>query len=141
VRTRENRTLVDGDGNPIVAANVAETLAQVRPTFDLCFIVSNQARVGRGEISEAEVRRRFAWLNARLGHPFDDWRWCPHGDADGCGCRKPQPGMFLDLAAAYALNLGRSTHVGDAAKDREAAAAAGVGSFVLAREFFGWDRR
>jgi hypothetical protein len=73
VRTRNNRTLVDADGNPIVAPNVAETLVRVRPHFDACFIV-NQARVGRGEITEAEVVRRFAWLNARLGAPFDGWR-------------------------------------------------------------------
>jgi histidinol-phosphate phosphatase family protein len=138
VRTQNNRTLIDADGNPIVAPNFPETLERVRPGFDACFIVSNQARVGRGEIAEAEVVRRFAWLNARLGTPFDGWRLCPHGDDDGCGCRKPQPGMFLGLAAAYGLDLGRSTHVGDSPKDREAAGAAGIGTFVWAREFFRW---
>jgi histidinol phosphatase-like enzyme len=95
--------------------------------------------VGRGEITEGEVVRRFAWLNARLGGPFDDWRLCPHGDDDGCACRKPRPGMFLDLAAAYVLDLPRSTHVGDAAKDREAAIAAGIGTFIPARDFFAGD--
>jgi D-glycero-D-manno-heptose 1,7-bisphosphate phosphatase len=138
VRTRDNRTLVDAEGNPVIAPNVGETLARVRPAYDLCFIVSNQARIGRGEIPEAEVVRRFAWLNTRLGGPFDGWRLCPHGDVDGCACRKPQPGMFLELAGAYGLDLAHSTHVGDAAKDREAASAAGVGTFIAAREFFGW---
>src|SRR5262249_2162910 len=108
------------------------------PAFDRCFIVSNQARIGRGEIDEAEVRRRFAWINERLGRPFDDWRLCPHGDDDGCACRKPLPGMFLDLAAAWSLDLAASTHVGDQDKDRDAAAAAGIGTFVWAKDFFGW---
>jgi len=46
--------------------------------------------------------------------------------------------MFLDLAAGYGIDLAGSTHVGDAEKDRVAATAAGVGTFVPAREFFGW---
>jgi len=134
--TRDNRTVVNDEGNPILAPNVAETLARVRPRFDLAFIVSNQARIGRGEITEAEVRRRFAWANGQLGGPFTDWRICPHGDADRCACRKPRPGMFLDLAAAHQLDLASSLHIGDSTKDRDAAAAAGI-PFMWARELFG----
>jgi histidinol-phosphate phosphatase family protein len=133
--TRNNRTAVDLDGNPVLAPHVPETITRVRPHFDLAFIVSNQARIGRGEISEDEVVRRFAWANARLGGPFDGWRLCPHGDADGCACRKPRPGMFLDLAAEYEIDLEVSLHVGDSQKDREAARAAGV-RFVWTHEFF-----
>jgi D-glycero-D-manno-heptose 1,7-bisphosphate phosphatase len=139
VLTRDNRTLVDPDGNPIVAPNVPETLARVRPQFDACFIVSNQARVGCGEITEAEVVRRFAWLNAQLGTPIDGWRLCPHGDRDGCVCRKPLPAMFIEIAAAHGLDLARSMHVGDSPKDRDAARAAGVGTFVWASDFFEWE--
>jgi D-glycero-D-manno-heptose 1,7-bisphosphate phosphatase len=135
---REGRTVVDADGNPVLMPNVPETLVRVRPGFDASFIVSNQARIARGEITEAEVRRRFAWLNERLGRPFTDCRICPHLDEDGCGCRKPKPGMFLDLAAAHGIDLASSVHVGDADKDRRAAAAAGVGTFVPAGQFFGW---
>jgi len=43
--------------------------------------------------------------------------------------------------AASPIVSGRSTHVGDSEKDRDAAAAAGVGTFVWARDFFGWDPR
>ncbi len=100
--------------------------------------MSNQARILKGEITAADVLRRFAWANARLGHPFTDWRICPHSDADGCDCRKPRPGMFLDLAHVHGVDLAASTHVGDADKDREAAAAAGIGTFGWARDFFGW---
>ena len=46
--------------------------------------------------------------------------------------------MFLDLAAAWSLDLAASTHVGDQDKDRDAAAAAGIGTFVWAKNFFGW---
>ncbi len=82
------------------------------------------------------MRRRFDWANARLGHPFTDWRLCPHEDAHGCACRKPRPGMFLDLAAVHGIALAESTHVGDSEKDRAAAAAAGIHDFQLAVDFF-----
>lgn len=138
VVTRDNRTVVDAEGRPTLMPNVAERLAEERSRFETCFIVSNQARVSRGEISETEVVRRFVWANEHLGQPFADWRLCPHGDEHGCGCRKPQPGMFLDLARVWDVDLAGSTHVGDSRKDRDAAHAAGVGSFVWARDFFGW---
>jgi D-glycero-D-manno-heptose 1,7-bisphosphate phosphatase len=130
------RTVVDSAGTPVLRPRVRETLARVRPDYDLCFIVSNQARVARGENAEREVYRRFASLNDRLGRPFPDWRICPHADGVGCLCRKPRPGMFLDLAAAHAVDLLRSTHVGDSEKDRDAASAAGIGTFVWADDFF-----
>jgi len=136
--TRNNRTVVDSAGHPVLMDNVAATLARERPRYDLCFIVSNQARISMGEIAEAEVTRRFAWANDRLGRPFTAWRLCPHTDADACDCRKPRPGMFLELAHLYDVNLSASTHVGDSEKDRDAAAAAGIGTFVWARDYFDW---
>jgi D-glycero-D-manno-heptose 1,7-bisphosphate phosphatase len=138
-RTRDNRTVVDAEGHPVLMPNVAVTLGRLRPVFDACFIVSNQARVSRGEISADEVLRRFAWTNASLGRPFTDWRICPHDDADRCACRKPKPALFLELAQAYGIDLAASTHVGDSVKDRDAAAAAGIGTFVWPAQFFGWE--
>jgi D-glycero-D-manno-heptose 1,7-bisphosphate phosphatase len=136
--TRNNRTVVDAAGHPVLMDNVVATIARERLRYAACFIVSNQARISRGEISEAEVTKRFAWANDQLGGSFTGWRLCPHTDADGCDCRKPRPGMFLELARLYDLSLDGSTNVGDSEKDRAAATAAGVGTFVWARDFFGW---
>lgn len=136
VHVENGRAVVDAAGNPILNPKVPGTLARVRRAFDGCFIVSNQAQIGKGEITEAEVLRRFAWLNERLGCPFTDWRFCPHQEEEACECRKPRPGMFLDLARVHGLDLSASTHVGDSETDREAAAAAGIGTFVWAGEFF-----
>ena len=132
--------MVDADANPLLMPGVEATLARVRGDYAACFIVTNQGRIARGEISEAEVRRRFDWANSRLGHPFTDWRLCPHEDAQGCACRKPRPGMFLDLAAVHGIALAESTHVGDSEKDRAAAAAAGIHDFRLAADFFAGRR-
>jgi HAD superfamily hydrolase (TIGR01662 family) len=138
VLTRDNRTVLDADGHPVLMPRVPETLARVRADFDARFIVSNQGRIARGEITEAEVLQRFRWVNQRLGEPFTDWRLCPHPDGHGCACRKPRPAMFLDLAAAWDLDLARSVHVGDSPSDRDGAAAAGIADFRWARDFFGW---
>jgi hypothetical protein len=50
--TKDNRTVIDAEGRPVLMPNVAATLARERRHFGGCFIVSNQARVSRGEISE-----------------------------------------------------------------------------------------
>lgn len=137
--TASSRTVVDAAGHPVLMPNVVATLGRERSRFDVCFVVSNQARISTGEISNAEVIRRFAWANEQLGGPFTGWRLCPHTDSDDCRCRKPRPGMFLELAGLHDVNLSASTHVGDSQKDRDAARAAGVGTFVWARDFFGWE--
>jgi D-glycero-D-manno-heptose 1,7-bisphosphate phosphatase len=137
--TKNNRTVVDAAGHPVLMPNVAATLGRERLRYDLCFIVSNQARISTGEISDTEVVSRFAWANEQLGGPFTGWRLCPHTDAAACECRKPRPGMFLELGRLHDVDLRASTHVGDSEKDRDAAASAGVGTFVWARDFFAWD--
>ena len=63
---------------------------------------------------------------------------CPHDDADGCECRKPKGGMITELAKIHGVDLQNSTMIGDQIVDAEAAAAAGLGQFVYAADFFGW---
>src|SRR3989449_2975225 len=130
--TKDNQTLVDAAGNPILTPNAGRVLARERPRFDVCFIVSNQPRVATGEISVAEVDRRLAWANERLGRPFTDSRLCPHTDEEGCDCRKPKPGMFLELARLNCVDLSGSAPAGDVEEDRVAAAAAGRRTLLLA---------
>jgi histidinol phosphatase-like enzyme len=97
------RTAVDAEGTPVLMPHVADTLARVRPTFDHCFIVSNQARIARGEITEVEVLRRFSRMNRQLGGPFTDWRICPHHDGDGCLCRRRREGTELERSSWRSL--------------------------------------
>lgn len=66
---------------------------------------------------------------------FDAVRVCPHNDHHGCSCRKPKPGMLLDLAREYDLTLAGSYLVGDSWKDTLAARAAGCESIILDRPY------
>ena len=97
---------------------------------------STRAAPTRLVASLTQPRFNFRWLNEHLGGPFTDWRLCPHQDGEGCACRKPRPGMFLDLASAHKVDLGASVHVGDSDKDRQAATAAGIPTFHWAWDFF-----
>ncbi len=139
VRMDESRQLpIDGSGNVRIELlpGVAEKLA---PMHDhLVFVVTNQAGVKRGRFTLAQVEAGLADLDRQLGGILTAWRICPHDDADGCECRKPNGGMIADLAQVYGVDLAGSTMVGDQEVDELAGKAAGVGKFVHAADFFGW---
>lgn len=92
------------------------------------FIVTNQAVIGRGIVSQATIEALHARMIAQIvrhGGWIHDLRYCPHDPHAGCTCRKPQPGMLLDLAARWQVDLSRSYLIGDALTDIAAAQAAG----------------
>ncbi len=63
--------------------------------------------------------------------------FCPHGPDDGCGCRKPQPGMFLDAQRQFKLDLSHSVMIGDSLRDMQVADNAGCGRKIVVRTGYG----
>ena len=61
----------------------------------------------------------------RQGGRIDALFFCPHTDAEHCGCRKPRTGMFEEIAERYHMDLKGVPCVGDALRDLEAAEAVG----------------
>lgn len=101
----------------------------------LLVVITNQACVGKGIVSRATLDDMHARMKedmAAAGAPLAGLYLCPHTDAEGCGCRKPKPGLILAAARDLDIDLAGSTFVGDNLRDREAALAAGVPRFVLA---------
>ena len=83
-------------------------------------IVTNQAAVGRGTLTEErldEIHARLAALLAAEGASVDAIEVCPHRPEDGCDCRKPAPGMARRAAARFGFDPTESVVVGDHAKD------------------------
>ncbi|MFD4629140.1 D-glycero-alpha-D-manno-heptose-1,7-bisphosphate 7-phosphatase [Streptomyces sp. NPDC058284] len=88
-------------------------------------VVSNQSGVARGLLTLSQVdavRRR---VDELLG-PFSVWAMCPHGPDDGCGCRKPAPGLVLAACERLGVPAGRAVVIGDIGADLGAARAAGA---------------
>lgn len=96
-------------------------------------LVTNQAGVARGLISEADVRRvngRLTALLAEAGIPLDGIYYCPHHPEYGppeyrrdCDCRKPRPGMIWQAVRDLGLDPARSVVIGDHVSDARLAQA------------------
>jgi histidinol-phosphate phosphatase family protein len=90
--------------------------------------------VGRGLVEASAVTAIEARMQADLasfGCSIAAFRYCFHLNADGCSCRKPAPGMILDLAADLDLDLKASWMVGDAETDVQAGRAAGCRTALI----------
>jgi histidinol-phosphate phosphatase family protein len=104
-------------------------------------VVSNQSGVARGLFAEsalAAVERRLRALLWDEGVSLDAFAACTHllGGAVAryavdCACRKPKPGLLLDVADRLGLDLERSWMVGDILDDVEAGRSAGCRTVLL----------
>jgi histidinol-phosphate phosphatase family protein len=121
-------TLVDDvpyNGDPDQARPVptaASALARLRAHGLHLAVVSNQSGVARGLLSRDAVDRVNARIDELLG-PIA-WWYCPHGEGDACGCRKPAPGLVFAAAAALRVPPRRCVVVGDTEADVLAARSA-----------------
>ncbi len=92
--------------------------------------ISNQSGVARGLLTSADVEAVNRRVEELLG-PLGPWLVCPHGPGDGCGCRKPAPGLVLAAAAALGVDPAACVVVGDIGADVEAARAAGARAVLV----------
>ncbi len=87
-------------------------------------VVTNQSGVARGLLTAEDVTAVNVRVDELLG-PFDTWAVCPHGPDEGCGCRKPAPGLVLDAARVLGVRPPDVVVIGDIGSDVDAARAAG----------------
>ena len=91
-------------------------------------VATNQAGIGRGMIDMSSINAIHAHMNRRLmeqGGRIDAVFFCPHTPEEHCDCRKPLPGMLLDIAHRYGADLATVPMVSDTLRDLQAAQAAG----------------
>ena len=119
---------------------VPEAVRMLNEAGFLVVVVSNQSGVGRGYYTEEDVdalHRHVADELAKSGARVDAWFYCPHhpqGKGNyslACRCRKPLPGMLLEAAQRYAIDLEASVMIGDKLVDMEAGAAAGCRTMLV----------
>lgn len=123
----------------------AEAIARLNQSGYLAIVVTNQPVIARGECTFEEVEQIHEKLETLLGEKgafVDDIFYCPHHTDKGfegerpelkfdCDCRKPKPGMLLQAAEKYNIDLSSSYMVGDGLNDVEAGRRAGCTSILL----------
>jgi D-glycero-D-manno-heptose 1,7-bisphosphate phosphatase len=108
-------------------------LQRLREAGFKLFVVTNQPDLARGLITATSLRVMTETLMAKLA--VDAIKICPHDDRDACKCRKPSPGMLIELAHEHHVTLSRSYVIGDSLKDTLAGKAAGCTSIILERRY------
>jgi D-glycero-D-manno-heptose 1,7-bisphosphate phosphatase len=130
------------DGRPHPPASVEElkiipgaplALRRLKDAGFLLIVVSNQPDVARGTQSREAVEA----INRAIGDalPIDAFAICWHDDRDQCHCRKPKPGLILEAAARYEIDLKGSYLIGDRWRDIDAGAAAGCRTILIDRHY------
>lgn len=97
-------------------------------------VITNQSAINRGMISPETLDAIHAAMTTAVkaqGGSIDDIFFCPHTPQEGCGCRKPAPGMIHKARQKHGIDLFSAVMVGDSAKDIACARRAGVRSAVL----------
>lgn len=97
-------------------------------------VATNQSGIGRGlfdlETLGAIHAKMHAAANAAGGR-IDAVFFCPHPDSANCECRKPKPGLVLDILARTGAAPADTVMVGDSLRDIQAGQAAGCRTILL----------
>jgi D-glycero-D-manno-heptose 1,7-bisphosphate phosphatase len=102
----------------------------------LIIVATNQPEVSAGRLSRNELDLMHVMLRRKL--PVDDILVCPYDDSDH-PCCKPQPGLFMEAAFKWSVDLERSYVVSDKWQDAKAAQVAGCTSVMIRSPWSGQD--
>ena len=98
-------------------------------------VATNQSCIGRGIIDVAMLNTIHAKMHRLVHHAgghIDAVFFCPHAPDSGCACRKPAPGLVLDIARRFRVDAKDCVMVGDSRRDLAAVASVG-GQALLVR--------
>jgi D-glycero-D-manno-heptose 1,7-bisphosphate phosphatase len=101
-----------------------EAIARLNHAGYIVAIASNQSGLARGYFDIeilAAMHKKMDELLAKIGGRIDAVFYCPHGPGDACRCRKPKPGMLLDIGQRFNVPLRQVIFVGDSIADINAA--------------------
>ena len=123
--------------------DACSAIRAVRAEGYVAVLASNQPGIAKGKYSRANfeaIDRRLTALLAAAGTRLDGRYYCLHHPEavveslrTECDCRKPRPGLILQAAEDFQLDLQGSYFIGDSQTDILAAKAAGCESILLVR--------
>ena len=132
----------------------AEAIREINESGYLVIVVTNQPVVARGDVSFSDLEQIHDKMETLLGEKgayLNAIYFCPHHPDKGfigeiedlkieCTCRKPKPGMLLDAAKDFNIDLSCSWMIGDDEKDIKAGKAAGCKTVLIGKGDFGQSR-
>ncbi len=132
---------------------VSEAVKRINESGYLAILVTNQPVIARGEVTFEEleeIHKKMETLLGLEGAYLDAVYYCPHHPHSGyegevkelkidCACRKPKPGMLLQAAEEYHIDLASSYMIGDGEGDIGAGRAAGCRTILLGEGGYGQD--
>jgi len=97
-------------------------------------VATNQSGLARGYFTAeilSQIHAKMCKQVEEVGGKIDAIFVCPHGPQDNCGCRKPKPGLFMEIAKHYDVNNKEMLVVGDSMRDLIAAKSFDVKSILV----------
>jgi len=134
-----NKAIINEDGKPVAPTTLTELEipAEVKPSLDklkmagyLLICVTNKPDIERGLMTQVQVDAIYHKILNEL--PLDDVCICYHENSD---CYKPKPGLLLDAANKYNIDLAQSYMIGDRWRDIGAGQNAGCKTIWIDRGY------
>jgi D-glycero-D-manno-heptose 1,7-bisphosphate phosphatase len=97
-------------------------------------LATNQSGLGRGLFDMVMLNAMHTRMNqmlAKHGGRIDAVFFCPHAPEDQCDCRKPLPGLVLQIGERFGVDLKLTPLVGDSLRDLQAGATAGCPTHLV----------
>jgi len=130
---------------------VTDAIKMINASGYLAVVVTNQPVIARGEVSFEEleeIHNKMETLLGKEGAYLDAIYYCPHHPHKGyegerpelkfdCDCRKPKPGMLLNAAQDFNIDLSQSWMIGDGENDIKAGQNAGCQTALIGSESYG----
>ncbi|RUR30090.1 D-glycero-beta-D-manno-heptose 1,7-bisphosphate 7-phosphatase [Vreelandella andesensis] len=112
-----------------------DAIAQLTQAGYIVAVATNQSGISRGYYDEATLHAMHEQLTVLVeakGGRIAHIAYCPHGPDDHCDCRKPLPGLLLQIQRQLGMeSLAGSWMVGDSLRDLQAGEAVGCQSVLV----------
>ncbi|TVT57142.1 MAG: D-glycero-beta-D-manno-heptose 1,7-bisphosphate 7-phosphatase [Azoarcus sp. PHD] len=97
-------------------------------------VASNQSGVGRGLFGMDTlnaINDKMVKSLAQVGGRLDAIFFCPHSADSTCECRKPKPGLLIQVSERFNVDLKGVPVVGDSLRDLQAGIAVGCKPYLV----------
>ncbi|BAO81680.1 histidinol phosphatase and related phosphatase [Serpentinimonas raichei] len=111
-----------------------EAVARLNEAGWRVVVATTQSGLGRGLFDIAtlnDIHTRMHKTLAQAGGRVEAVFFCPHAPEDECDCRKPAPGLLLQISQRLGVPVAQMVAVGDSVRDAQAARAAGCEAHLV----------